>query len=397
LQAEKQQKQNLKKGHMKNFIIVLSIGILAMACGDNKSKTNVENLTIDEQATQETKVLYYNLKKLAKTKILYGHQDDLAYGYSWWAEPGRSDVKESTGSYPAVYGWEIGDLRQDVEVTLDSVNFESIKDWIKEAYERGGINTISWHMNHPVTDGDSWDTTPGVSAILPGGAEHEKFNTWLDKFAAYVKDMKGENGELIPIIFRPYHENTGSWFWWGDEQTSVDDYVALWRYTVEYLRDKRNVHNLLYAYSPNGGRLFEKYMEKYPGDDYVDILALDDYGSFMNQQNNTEQLSNDLAQIVEWAEEKNKIAAFAETGLEALTNPNWFTESLYPALTINPKAKGIAYVLTWRNANFEKEQRDHFYAAHPDHESASDMKIFRDKELIVFEDEMPNLYTKNSN
>ena len=137
-------------------------------------------------------------------------------------------------------------------------------------------------------------------------------------------------------------------------------------------------------------------MEKYPGDDYVDILALDDYGSFMNQQNNTEQLSNDLAQIVEWAEEKNKIAAFAETGLEALTNPNWFTESLYPALTINPKAKGIAYVLTWRNANFEKEQRDHFYA-HPDHESASDMKIFRDKELIVFEDEMPNLYTKNSN
>lgn len=381
---------------MKGIQLIVVISFFAMACTSVDKKIKTEVLPIDKNATQETKALYANLKEFAKTKVLYGHQDDLAYGYSWWDEPGRSDVKESTGSYPAVYGWEIGDLRQDVEVTLDSVNFESIKSWIQEAYERGGVNTISWHMNHPVTDGDSWDTTPGVASILPGGAEHEKFNKWLDKFAAYVKDIKSENGELIPIIFRPYHEHTGSWFWWGDDQTSVEDYVALWRYTVEYLRDKKNVHNLLYAYSPNGGSQFEKYMEKYPGDDYVDILALDDYGSFMNQQNNTEKLSNDLAQIVEWAEEKNKVAAFAETGLEALTNPNWFTESLYPSLTINPKAKGIAYVLTWRNANFEKEQRNHFYAAHPDHESASDMKIFRDKELIVFEDEMPDLYTKNS-
>ncbi len=385
---------------MKNAKVFLTVLITGIFFSCNKPSTEIEkeNFPIDKHATKETKALYINLKELAKTKVLYGHQDDLAYGYSWWAEPGRSDVKEATGSYPAVYGWEIGDLRQETEVSLDGVNFESMKGWMKEAYERGGINTISWHMNHPVTDGDTWDTTPGVSAILPGADEHEKFKRWLDKFADFTQDLRGEGGELIPVIFRPYHEHTGSWFWWGDDQTSVEDYVALWRFTVEYLRDEKEVHNLLYAYSPDGGYRFDKYMEKYPGDEYVDILGIDDYGSFMNGENRTEELSNELAQVVEWANERNKISALAETGSEGLKNPKWFTESLLAAIEANPKTKGLAYVLTWRNANFEREQRDHFYASYAGHPSAPDMKKFRDSEVIVFEDELPDLYTlKNGN
>jgi len=373
------------------FCVIL---ISLSACQKSEPiKLSSIDLPIDKNATKETQALYYNLRELAKTKVLYGHQDDLAYGYNWWAEAGRSDVKEATGSYPAVYGWEIGDLRQNVEVSLDSVNFESMKLWMKEAYERGGINTISWHMNHPVTDGDTWDTTPGVAAVIPGGAEHEKFKTWLDKFATFTQDLRGENGELIPIIFRPYHEHTGSWFWWGDEQTSVEDYVALWRFTVDYLRDEKGVHNLLYAYSPDGSPTrFQKYMEKYPGDDYVDILGLDDYGTFMSTKKDIESLSDNLAWISEQANNKNKIAALAETGLEAIPNEKWFTEELYEALTLNPEAKKIAYVLTWRNANYEKEKRNHFYASFEGHPSAPDMKAFRDTELVMFEDEVPSLY-----
>ncbi|MEX0844088.1 MAG: glycosyl hydrolase [Balneolaceae bacterium] len=378
---------------MKNLISFFLL-ISLLSCNTSPEKSEKADLPIDENATKETIALYNNLKELAKTNILYGHQDDLAYGYSWWAEDGRSDVKESTGSYPAIYGWELGDLRQDTEVSLDGVNFEQIKVWMNKAYERGGVNTISWHMNHPVTDGDSWDTTPGVAPILPGGEHHEKFKTWLDKFAAFALDLRGDDGELIPVIFRPYHEHTGSWFWWGDDQSTVEEYVTLWRFTVDYLKDEKNVHNLLYAYSPDGSpSRFQKYMEKYPGDKYVDILGLDDYGTFMSEEKDLEFLSNNLAWLVEKAEKKNKIAALAETGSEALTNENWFTEELYPALTINPKAIGIAYVLTWRNANYEREQRDHFYASHPDHPSAPDMKAFRDTDLIMFEDELPELYT----
>ncbi|MEX0721323.1 MAG: glycosyl hydrolase [Balneolaceae bacterium] len=380
---------------MKNFtysiIKVAAVICIVVGC-TSQELPQQEDLPIDKEATEETKALYHNLRDLAKTKVLYGHQDDLAYGYSWWAEAGRSDVKEVTGSYPAVYGWEMGDFRQDVEENLDGVNFESMKGWIEEGYNRGGIITIAWHMNHPVTDGSSWDRTPGVAAVIPGGEEHEKFNAWLDKFAGFVKDLKGENGEAIPVIFRPYHEHTGSWFWWGDEQSTVEEYVALWRHTVDYFRDEHEVHNLLYAYSPDGqsGTALNKYFEKYPGDDYVDILGLDDYGS-LNDRDVTE-FSDDLAWLVEEAEKRNKIAALSETGLDGLSQENWWTEKVLASLQANPKAEGIAYVLTWRNANREREGRDHFFASYPDHPSAPDMKEFRDSDLILFEDELPNLY-----
>lgn len=366
---------------------------LFIGCNATANEKREVDLPIDKNATSETVALYNNLKELAKTKVLYGHQDDLAYGYSWWAEEGRSDVKEVTGSYPAVYGWELGNLRQETDDNLDGVNFEQMKGWIQEGYERGGVITIAWHMNHPVTGGDSWDRTPGVAAILPGGEQHEKFNQWLDKFADFIKDLKGKDGEYIPVIFRPYHEHTGSWFWWGDEQTSVEDYVALWRHTVDYLRDEKEVHSLLYAYSPDGqsGNRLHKYFEKYPGDEYVDILGLDDYGSLNDRD--PAAFSDDLAWLVEEAEKRNKIPALTETGAETIPNENWWTEQVLVALEANPKAKGIAYLLTWRNANFERVQRNHFYTSHPDHPSAPDMKAFRDTELVLFEDELPDLYS----
>ena len=116
---------------------------------------------------------------------------------------------------------------------------------------------------HPGTGGDSWDTTPGVAAVIAGGNEHETFKRWLDKFAEFVLDLRGANRELIPVIFRPYHEHTDSRFWWDDEQTTVEEYVTLWRFTVDYLTQEKNVHNLLYAYSPDGSpSRFQKYMEK---------------------------------------------------------------------------------------------------------------------------------------
>ena len=380
----------------KTIFSLIMIGILVINtfCQQEGAPYISEiDLPIDKNATIETKALYYNLRELAKTNVLYGHQDALAYGYSWWDVPGRSDVKEVTGSYPALYGWELGDLRQDVEVSLDGVNFESMKEWMKEAYERGGINTISWHMNHPVTDGSTWDKTPGVAAIIPGGKEHEKFKSWLDKFADFTQDLTGENGELIPVIFRPYHEHTGSWFWWGEEQTSVEEYITLWRFTVKYLRDEKRVHNLLWAYSPDNqaGREFANYMKKYPGDAYVDILGMDDYGS-LNQRNPAE-FSDELAWLVDEANKRNKIAALSETGVDGIPNPTWWTDQMVPVFESNPRAKGVAYVLTWRNANKEREGRDHFFSSYPGHPSAPNMKIFRDKELFMFEDELPGLYT----
>ena len=252
--------------------------LLASACA-----TQYDVKLVDQNATAETKALYSNLKDLSGNRILFGHQDDLAYGVHWKDEPGRSDVKDVVGSYPAVFGWDIGNIEGETDANLDKVRFEDMKAWIKQGFETGGVITISWHMNNPASGGHSWDTTRAVYTILPGGENHEKYKGWLDRFAAFNEDLEVGwlrrlgLGTKVPVVFRPFHEHTGSWFWWGGDNVTAEEYKSLWRFTVEYLRDVKGIHNLLFAYSPDRFRTIEDYLAYYPGDEYVDVLGIDDY------------------------------------------------------------------------------------------------------------------------
>ncbi len=92
-----------------------------------------------------------------------------------------------------------------------------MKDYIRHVYDRGGVITLSWHLNNPLTGKTAWDPAPGtVASILPGGAKHELYKSWLDKVGNFILNVKGKNDEYIPIIFRPFHELNGNWFWWGN-------------------------------------------------------------------------------------------------------------------------------------------------------------------------------------
>jgi Glycosyl hydrolase family 26 len=217
----------------------------------------------DKNATKETVNLCRNLKKLLNKGIMFGHQDDLAYGVGWKYEQGRSDIKDVTGDYPAVYGWELGRIELDNSVNLDSVPFGKMKQFIHDGYERGGVITISWHLNNPLTGKTAWDPAPGtVASVLPGGEKHDLYKNWLDKIAAFMLNLKGINGENIPVIFRPFHELNGSWFWWGGKNCTPDELKQLYRFTETYLRDVKNVHNLLYAYNTDKFYSREEYLEK---------------------------------------------------------------------------------------------------------------------------------------
>src|SRR3978361_740651 len=87
------------------------------------------NLPADKHATKETINLYRNLKKSLQKGILFGHQDDYAYGVGWKYEPGKSDIKAVTGDYPAVLGCEIGRIELDWEKDLDGVPFDSTRHY----------------------------------------------------------------------------------------------------------------------------------------------------------------------------------------------------------------------------------------------------------------------------
>lgn len=368
------------------FLLVL---VLTFSCSQIKRKeiNNAVSLNgglIDKNATSETQSLYKNLKEISNSRILYGHQDDMAYGVNWWAKEGRSDVKEVCGSYPAVFGWELGNLGQ--ERNIDSVRFDDIKRWMVEVHRMGGINTVSWHLDNPVSHKTSWDITKAVYSVLPGGINNESYKDQLKKFAKFNNELLDSNGAQIPVIFRALHEQNGNWFWWGKNHCTVDEYVNLFQFTVTFLRDSLNIHNLIYVYSPDGQ--FDDYIERYPGDNYVDILGFDYY--FRNELNQKEIqiFTQKLIDLSELAKSKNKLAVLSETGYESIPDSLWHTKALLQPIKENREKIKIGYFLVWRNAN-----KKHHYAPYIGHHSCSDFQKFYNDSLTVFINDLPKIYS----
>jgi mannan endo-1,4-beta-mannosidase len=191
------------------YMLVL---LLVSSCA---AQPKADLMLADKGATNETQIVYKNLFGFVKKGIMFGHQDDLAYGVNWRYEEGRSDVRDAAGDYPAVYGWDLGGLEKKSDKNIDGIPFDKMRQYIKDAKKRGGIITISWHQDNPLTGKNAWDTSPkSLASALPGGVAHDKFKSWLDEGAKFLLSLKDENEKLIPILYRPYHELTGDWFWW---------------------------------------------------------------------------------------------------------------------------------------------------------------------------------------
>jgi mannan endo-1,4-beta-mannosidase len=348
-----------------------------------------QTLPADTKASPETKNLYVNLQDLSRKGIMFGHQDDLAYGIGWQYQPGRSDVKEVVGEYPAVFGWDIGHLELGSAVNLDSVPFVKMRQYMQQVYRQGGVNTVSWHLNNPLdATKTSWDKVDAtISRLFADRKALKRYDAWLDQVAGFMKSLQGEKGEPIPVVLRLFHEHSGSWFWWGRAHCSPADYIKLWRYTVHYLRDKKKVHNLLYAYSPDRFRSRQDYLERYPGDAYVDVVGFDLYHRPESDPDNTfvadaRQMVETLRQI---GQEKKKVWAFTETGQAQLPFANWWTGFLWPVI----KDAGLSYVMVWRNG-----RPDHYYAPYVEQASADNFKLFFNQPQVLFEKKLAqeNIY-----
>lgn len=307
----------------------------------------------DPQATPEARQLFVRLMELQGKGVMYGHQDDLMYGTTWWYEAGRSDVKEATGDYPAVVGFELGEIETGRDRSLDSVAFLQITEQVKAFHRMNGVITISWHCINPITSqlpgkktangpGSAWDVPKRdadvknrgeVKSILPGGANHAMFNTWLTTLADYFLTWKDDSGALIPFLFRPWHEHSGDFFWWGNTRCTEEEYSALWKYTVEFMRGK-GLHNILYVYNTDKVYSIEEYFRGYPGDEYIDMLAIDWYGS--GSEFNV-AVDAALSFVSRTASDKGKLAALSECG-----NTSWDMINIL-------RRYRLSYFLTWRN------------------------------------------------
>ena len=361
-----------------NKLLFIVFAAFSAACSDTTP------LPADPQATPETRALYRNLFRIADEGVMFGHQYVALYGHDWKYEEGRSDVRECCGDYPAVFGWELGGLETGADRSIDDVPFAEITRLLCAAYGRGAVNTVSWHPQNPESGASAWDgkTSTAVSSILPGGANHAQFRLWLDRLAGFFVGLKSADGTCAPVLFRPFHEHTGNGFWWGKGNCTAEEYIALWRFTLEYLRDTKGVHNLLYVYSPDIVSSQDNYLEFWPGDAYVDVLGLDAYDrSSWAIETNGLRLMRLLKHI---AYLKNKPFAFTETGLENNTSQaKWWTEKLSKAIAGIP----VAYVLVWRN-----KDTNHFFGPYPGCVSEEDFKTFVAGEQILLEKDIAGIY-----
>lgn len=350
--------------------------------------SNAQYVLLDPKATAETVALFKNLAKAQKKGYFIGHQDALAYGVYWKYVEGRSDVKEVVNDYPGVYGWELGNLELGKDKNLDDVPFEKMKQYIRDGYKRGAIITLSWHTNNPITGKNAWDfSNTSIKSILPGGEKHDVYVEYLDKVADFLADLKGENGEAIPILWRPFHEHTGTWFWWGVNSASDEEYKELFRFSADYLRIKKDLHNLIMVY--NTGTEFstaEEFLQRYPGDQYVDMVSFDAYqrGGIEGGEAFTKQLDVMLTAMNQAAAQHKKLSAIGEIGYSQIPDPNWFTKVLKPAFDNHQ----FSYVLFWRNAGYKPYTKDvEYYLPVKGRPSEKDfIKFYKDKRTFFEKD-----------
>ncbi|MDQ2751770.1 MAG: glycoside hydrolase family 26 protein [Bacteroidota bacterium] len=360
-----------------NLLVVFLLLISSKCCLSQRL------LPADKGATRETVNLYNNLKKSLQKGILIGHQDDYAYGVNWKYEPGRSDVKDVTGDYPGVIGCELGRIELDWSKDLDGVPFDSTRHYIQQAYNRGSVITISWHLNNPYTGKTAWDPAPGtVAAILPNGEKNDLYKSWLNKVAVFMQSLKGSKGEAIPVIFRPFHELNGSWFWWGKANCTPDELKKLYQFTEHYLRDVKGVHNLLYAYNTDRFATKEEFMERYPGDAYVDVIGFDIYqkGDVAANETFITDLDKSLTTLEAIAKERDKIPALTEFGYNEVPDSTWWTNVLWQGL----KNHHIAYALAWRNAGDKGNGEVEYWMPYKGQQSAADFVKFYNLPQTLF-------------
>lgn len=347
---------------------------------------------IDINATTETKALYKNLKNISKKQILFGHQHALEYGHGWSNDPDRSDVKSVTGSHPAVVGIDFSGFSGILKEAIEK-NKEVLRKNVIATYERGGVTTVSWHFSNPASKGGFYwvdsISAPAISMIKEGGSHHQEYIEILKTIADFAQSVKAKDGKLAPMIFRPYHEFDGEWFWWGKPHCSREDFISVWQFTVTYLRDTLGVHNFIYAFSPdNKFTSTKEFLDRYPGDDFVDMVGVDNYGDFGRDGKYNLKLGVKKLKIIsDFAIKKNKLAAFTETGLESIPNTSWWTDSLLK--TLKSKKLQLAYVLVWRN---DAKSATHYYAPFPGQVSVPDFIKFYDDPYTIFEIDLKNIY-----
>lgn len=316
--------------------------------GETASSVESYRPTMFSTATHRLRMA---LQQVASSdNILFGHMLDTVTGQyftDWTGEQNKSDVLNSTGMYPAVYGF-------DFAYVID--NEYDFSKHMAKARARGGVVTFDWAADNPINGGDSYNKTGNpVQELMPGGSANEVWVGWLDKIA----DFLGNNSD-VPVVFRLFHEMTGWWFWWGKENCNATEFKDAWKYTVGYIRIKRNISNVLFLYATS--RMYaenhteavwteDNMVSRYPGNDYVDAIGFDCYDNFTWYK---ESLNQSCEVMFSFALKNGRIPVIGETGHRPHHSDcgncgEWWAEFYDVYSDPYSMCHHAAYMMTWSN------------------------------------------------
>ena len=190
-------------------------------------------------------------------------------------------IKKATGFYPAVLGMDMMDYspyrvtRGAKSVTVD----EALEYWEKQ----GGIITLAWHWGvdgqyildgHDANGNPRWwgnfyteNVTFDLEKAL-SGEDPVGYQMLLDGIDAISMEMKRLQEKDVPILWRPLHEASGGWFWWGAK--GPEACKELWILMYDRMTNYHGLNNLIWLWNGQDG-------DWYPGDEYVDIIGEDIY------------------------------------------------------------------------------------------------------------------------
>ena len=190
-------------------------------------------------------------------------------------------IHKLTGHYPAVFGQDFG---FSAAGTWDGINFrQQIVDKAIRRHEEGFIITLMWHAVRPIDEEPvifeqsiegSLTAKEWEELVTPGSEINERWKSQVDVIAWFLKQLREA---AVPVLWRPYHEMNGDWFWWG-KKTGEFGYKKLYQMLFERLANFHGLNNLLWVFNANEVREnVDPYELYFPGADIVDILATDVY------------------------------------------------------------------------------------------------------------------------
>lgn len=218
----------------------------------------------NENAIENARIVYDYLKEEYGKVCLTGQMES-----TWMGSPDYEldYIEEATGKLPAIRGLDF--MHND---------FSGVAKRAQEWWELGGIPTICWHTGSDFASGYNESKAHNLNweeAFVPGTETYKQLLEDMDRAVPYLQQLEDAG---VPVLWRPFHELDGGWFWWS--KGGSENFVKLWQLMYSRYTDFWGLDNLIWVlgYSGNGGNMAAWY----PGDAYVDLIGADSYNPGAN-------------------------------------------------------------------------------------------------------------------